>query len=202
MELAIFLGMTLLQRKRAQQQRGFSLMEILIVTSITLCVAGYAVPKMTVAMADLELRGAIHSASGIMQQTRMQAIKADKFYKTKYANITNEGGVVFADLNDNGSPDATEPQAQMGNTVLAYSAPTGIASLTSTDLSFTPVTATSVTFSPTGQPCSSTTTCGIGMVVYFNDTRKVGNPGWGAVSISPAGRVACWMWDGAAWQQQ
>lgn len=177
-------------------------MEVLIVTSISLCVAGFAVPKMMTTMANMELNGAIHSASGILQQTRMQAIKDNKFYKAKYANVVDEGGAMFADLNDSGSVDATEPQAQMGNTVLAYSAPTGIPGLTGSDLSYTPVTATSVGFSPTGQPCSSPTSCAVGMVVYFTDTRSLGNPGWASISISPAGRVSCWRWDGSGWKQQ
>ena len=187
-------------QKRAQQ-RGFSLTEVLIVTSISLCVVGFAVPKMMTVMANLELRGAIRSAAGVLQQTRMQAIKLNALYKTRYANLASEGGVVFSDHNDNGSVETSEPQAQMGNTVLAYSAPTGIPSLSLAELSYTPVTATSVTFSATGQPCSSPGSCAVGMVIYFTDTRSIGHPGWAAISISPAGRVACWMWDGRAWQQ-
>ncbi len=193
-------GMTLFKNKRAQ--RGFSLIEVLIVTSISLCVAGVAVPKIVTTMENVELRGGIHSAAGVLQQTRMLAIKYDKFYKTRYTNVTNGGGFVYADLNDNSRMDSNEPQAQLGNTVLAYSAPTGIPSLSSTDLGYTPTTATTVDFSTTGQPCSSTTSCAVGMVIYFTDTRQIGSPGWAAVTVSPAGRVACWMWDGRAWQEQ
>jgi len=191
--------MTLLQAKRAQ--RGFSLVEILIVTSVSLAVAGVAVPKIVTTMANVELRSAIHSAAGVMQQTRMQAIKDNKYRKTRYINTTG-GGFVFEDLNDNSAPDRIEPQAQMGNTVMAYSAPTGINSLSSTELNYSPVTVTSITFSPSGQPCNTITSCAVGMVFYFTDTRTVGTPGWAAVSVSPAGRVQCWVWNGRAWTEQ
>jgi hypothetical protein len=39
------------------------------------------------------------------------------------------------------------------------------------------------------------------MVVYFTDTRTVGTPGWAAVTISPAGRVASWIWNGSSWSE-
>ena len=180
--------------------RGFSLTEILIVTSVTLCIAATAIPKMVSTMASIELRAGVRSASGILQQTRAQAIKDDKFFKTRYTNGTG-GGIVYADLNDNGRPDANEPQAQLGTTVLAYSAPTGIPALGNTELSFTPVTTTTVSFSSTGQPCNALHSCAVGMVVYFTDMRVVGSPGWAAVSVSPAGRVATWMWTGSAWSE-
>jgi len=190
-----------------RSMQGFSLIEVLIVTSITLTVAGVAVPKMINSIANLELRSAVHSASGVIQQTRMQAIKGDKALKAKYWNGTG-GGFVFADSNDNGTPESTEPQAQLGSAVLAYSAPTAIPALTSTDLGYSTVTTTSVQFSATGQPCtvvtgvmSSSTICPVGMVMYFTDTRSMGSPGWAAVSVAPAGRVACWMWDGTKWAQ-
>jgi hypothetical protein len=90
----------------------------------------------------------------------------------------------------------------MGSTILAYTAPSGIASLTSTELSYTPTVVSTVIFNPRGIPCaivSSVTTCPKGMVIYFTDTRNVGSPGWGAVSVSPAGRVKTWLWKGDAW---
>ena len=178
--------------------RGFSLTEILIVTSITLCIAATAIPRVANTVANMEMRTALHSASGIIQQARSIAVKDDKGYKVRYTNGTS-GGVVYADLNDNHVADSTEPQAQMGTTVLAYSAPTGIPALDSTTLGYDPGTATSVAFNSTGQPCVGHTSCAVGVVIYFTDTRVVGTPGWGAVSVSPAGRVSTWLWTGSAW---
>lgn len=189
--------------KRLHSQRairGFSLIEMLVVTSVTLCIAATAIPKVVSTLANIELRGGIRSAAGVLAQARSIAIKDAKFRKVKYTNGTG-GGVVYVDLNDDGSVQATEPQAQTGTTVLAYSAPTGIPALTDTDLGYTPTTTTSVSFSATGQPCSALHTCAVGMVIYFTDTRTIGAPGWAAVSISPAGRVVTWTWSGAHWSQ-
>ena len=183
-----------------QSMRGFSLTELLIVTTVTLCIAATAIPKVANTVSNMELRAALRSASGVIQQTRSLAIKKDTAYKVRYINTTG-GGRVYADLNNNHVPDATEPQSQMGTTVLAYGAPAAIPALDSTILGFDPGTATSVSFNATGQPCIGGGGCAVGVVIYFTDTRVVGTPGWGAVAVSPAGRVSTWMWTGSAWSE-
>ncbi len=180
--------------------RGFSLTEVLIVTSVTLCIAATSVPKVVAMMSDIEMRAATRSAAGVLQQARSQSIKDDKFYRVRYTNGTG-GGVVYADLNNDSQVQSTEPQAEMGTTVLAYSAPSGIPALDVTLLGYTPQTTTAVGFSSTGQPCLNTGSCAVGMVIYFTDTRAVGAPGWAAVAISPAGRVNTWLWSGSAWSE-
>ncbi|MGH9522652.1 MAG: GspH/FimT family pseudopilin [Terriglobales bacterium] len=185
--------------KRSMQ--GFSLIEVLIVVSITLTVAGMAVPKMMTTLADLGLSGGVHSAAGLIQQARMDAIKNNKFRKVRYANSATSGRV-FIDYNDNSQPDSNEPQVQLGNAVLAYSTPTGVPALSTTDLGYTTVTTTAVGWNPVGFSCSSSTTCAVGMVMYFTDTRAMGTPGWAAVAVAPGGRVQCWVWNGSAWKQQ
>jgi Tfp pilus assembly protein FimT len=167
---------------------------------VTLCIAATAIPKIVSTMANIEMRAATHSAAGVLQQTRSLSIKSNTFYKVRYTNGTG-GGIVYADLGNNHHPDSTDPQAQMGTTVLAYSAPSGIPALDSTNLGYDPTTTTAVGFSATGQPCTSKTNCAVGMVIYFTDTRSLGAPGWAAVSVSPAGRVNTWMWNGGAWAQ-
>ena len=54
------------------------MLELMIVVGILLVVAAMAIPKLMTTLADVKLRGAINSASGIIQQARMMAIKDDK----------------------------------------------------------------------------------------------------------------------------
>ncbi len=183
---------------KVRNQSGFSLLELMIVVGILMVVAAMAVPKIMTSVADIRLRGTVNSASGIIQDARMMAIRDNNLRKVKYANAA-AGGLVYVDVNDDGSPQATEAQVQMGSTILAYTTPTGISALTNTDLSYTPTTVSSIMFNPRGLPCSAASTCGSGMVLYFTDSRTVGSPGWAAVSVSPAGRVKTWMWNGSKW---
>jgi Tfp pilus assembly protein FimT len=184
--------------QRSHSAAGFSLLEMVIVIGIILVVTAMAIPKLMTTIADVRLRGAVNSASGIIQQARMLAIKDNVLHKVKYSNATGSG-FVYVDTNDDDAIQSTEPQVQMGSTILALSAPTSVPALSSTDLGYTPVVVTSIMFNPRGIPCSASSTCGSGMVIYFTDNRNMGSPGWAAVSVAPAGRVKTWMWAGARW---
>ncbi len=187
-----------MKRARSRIASGFSLLELMIVVGILMAVAAMAIPRIATTIADIKLRSAISSASGVMQQGRMMAVKDNRLRKVKYAS-SGGGGIVYVDLDDNNSPSADEPQAQMGSTIMAYSTPTGLAPLDTTILGYDPVTVTSIMFNARGLPCSAWNNCGVGMVFYFTDSRNVGSPGWAAVSVSPAGRIKTWMWSGTAW---
>jgi Tfp pilus assembly protein FimT len=189
-------GRKYMDRRRAA---GFSLLELMIVIGIIMVVAAMAMPKLMTTIADVRLRGAINSASGIIQQARMLSIKDNLMQKVSYSNTTGGGFVYVKKTSDTSALNSMDPQVQMGSAVVAYNTPTGIPALAATDLSYTPVVVTSVMFNSRGLPCSSTTVCGSGMVIYFTDSRRVGSPGWGAVSVSPAGRVKTWMWSGGRW---
>jgi Tfp pilus assembly protein FimT len=187
-----------MKQLRHRSASGFSLLELMIVVGIMMVIAAMAMPKLMTTIADVRMRGAVNSASGLMQQSRMLAIKDNMLRKVKYSNVAS-GGFMYVDVNDDGVIQATEPQVQMGSTIMAYSAPTGLPALIATNLGYTPATVSTIMFNPRGIPCSAVNTCGAGMVVYFTDSRNVGSPGWGAVSVSPAGRVKTWMWTGSAW---
>lgn len=187
-----------MRQTRYRTANGFSLLELMIVVGILMVVAAMAMPKIMTTIADVRLRGAVNSASGLMQQARMMAIKDNQLRKIKYTNIAS-GGFVYVDVNDDGAAQATEAQIQMGSTILGYNAPTGLPALVQSNLGYSPVTTSVLMFNPRGLPCSAANTCGSGMVVYFTDSRTVGSPGWAAVSVSPAGRVKTWMWTGAEW---
>ncbi len=186
-----------MRQMRHRRASGFSLLELMIVVGILMVIAAMAMPKIMTSVADVRLRSAINSASGIIQQARMMAIKDNQLRKIKYTNVAS-GGFVYVDVRDDGM-DAMDPQVQMGSTILGYNAPTGLPALVQTNLGYTPVTTSVLMFNPRGLPCSAVNTCGSGMVIYFTDSRRVGSPGWGAVSVSPAGRVKTWMWTGSAW---
>jgi len=187
-----------MRQLRRRSASGFSLLELMIVVGILMVITAMAMPRIMTTIADVRLRGAVNSASGIIQSARMMAIKDNQLRKVKYSNIAS-GGFMYIDSNDDGAIGATESQVQMGSTILAYSAPSGLPALIASDLGYTPATVTTIMFNPRGLPCSAANACGAGMVIYFTDSRTVGSPNWGAVSVAPAGRVKTWMWKGNSW---
>lgn len=189
-----------MRHTRVHRNSGFSLVETVVVAALTISVAGITVPKLMTMLANMQMRSAVGSGSGVVQEVRMEAMKLNRYRKLRYSNLTT-GAVVFSDVNDNGTPDSTETQAQMGRTMAAYSTPSAIPAIDTALLGFTPISSTSILFSPTGMPCSAVNTCGAGLVIYFTNSQTNQTPGWAAISVSPRGRVATWVWTGTDWTQ-
>lgn len=183
--------------KRAQNSRGFSMVELMVVVAIVLLIAVVAVPNVMNTINNIRLRSMVGTVSGVMQNGRMLAIKANRQYTVRYAML-GSSSVVFVDVDGSGTPEASEPQAQLGGTIIQVAAPVGTTPLDSTTLGFPPQTG-NLTFNPRGLPCTAPTNCGVGFVVYFSDQRTVGGSGSAAVSVSPAGRVKSWLWAGNKW---
>jgi prepilin-type N-terminal cleavage/methylation domain-containing protein len=181
--------------------RGFSLLELMIVVGITLVVAAIAIPSIATAVYNVRLRAGASSVSGLIQTGRMMAVKKNRTYKVRFSTV-GSSALAYVDLNDDGSPQATEPQVQTGGTVVKSAAPTGTAPppLDSTYLGQNPATGDpDPYFDSRGipHPVGSTTT--LWLAYYFTDNRPVSTPGWAAITISPAGRVKTWFWTGSAW---
>jgi len=86
--------------------RGFSLLELVAVAGITVLIAAMATPRILVAMETVRLRSAANSVAGVLQNTRMAAVKSNSYYTAALQTVVSGGGtyrIVFADLNGNGT---------------------------------------------------------------------------------------------------
>jgi prepilin-type N-terminal cleavage/methylation domain-containing protein len=184
-------------------QGGFSLLELVVVMAMSLVVAAVAAPNVMNTLANARLRSGISTVSGAVQSTRMLAVKNNKTYTARYTT-NSSGAVVYTDLDNNGSFDVGEPIAQLGSTVSLSSLPVSgtPSALDSTLLGFTPTTGVPPSFNSRGIPadCSSSPcTPNQGFVYYFTDQRPLNGNGWAALSITPAGRIKVWIWNGSSW---
>jgi len=186
------------------RRRGFSMVEVVIVLTVVLILAGIAIPNIATAIANVRLRGAASDLSGLMQNARLTAVKNNVTYTVLFNPASTLGA--YVDLNNNGSFDAGEPMIQFGGSVAQVAAPNGSGNSPSAldggggPLGWT-ATSGNLSFNPRGLPCDVTQTpCGtnVGYVFYLSDTRPSGG-GWAAVSITAAGRIKVWTWSGSAW---
>ena len=187
------------------RQRGFSILEVLIVVSVLLILGIIGIPNMMTVISNARLQGGGTSLSGLLQNTRMQAVKKN-VTMTAHFTVLGNGPVAYAkQATDTSSLTASDPQAQLGAPLTKMaSTPTGSgapAALTTAELGFTAVT-TDPSFNSRGLPCvySSPGNCAnSGFVYYFRDSRPSGKTGWIAVSISPAGRIRRWTYSSGSW---
>lgn len=187
--------------------RGFSLLEMIIVVAILLVTTALATPSIVDVIANMRLRAGMSSLSGLLQNARMTAVKTNRMKSVKFAILANGPIACIQDASSTSACGPGDPMVQLGAPVSKVTTPSGAGAPTafdSTMLSFSPDATNSPTFNPNGLPCvystSSPGSCpATGFVFYFTDARPLGKNGWAAVTISPAGRVKTWYWNGNAW---
>lgn len=180
---------------------GFSLLELMIVVGITLVVAAIAIPGVFTATQNFKLRSTASGASGLIQKARMLAVARNGFYPV----LTTSTAPIYAfiDLDGSGSPNATAENTTIlmpGGVVFD---PTGAHPSDSTILNGLTAVYTLPKFNPRGLPCFGSPCVADPTKMYITflrQDRPIGNLGWAAVNVTPAGRVQTRTWDGSNWQ--
>lgn len=188
-------------------RRGFTLIELMIVVSVAVIVTAMAVPVFRSAMTQYQLRTSTVDIATLLQRSRMQAVQVNRtlpVYAAAGANrmfldTANPATGIFVQ----GEPTITLP----ANTVFLNAAPTAIPQAT---LGFIAQNFPAQ-FDNRGLPCAvSGGVCRnflvggvnagapVGYLVYLRQT--VGAAfNYAAVSVTPAGQVKTWVWNGATW---
>ena len=192
---------------RRGNQAGFSLLEVMIVTAISMVITMTAVPNMVTGIGNMRLRSSMTSLAGVLQNCRMMAVKQNRVMSTHFqgrafGSLTGLAAYVKV-ASDTSTVITSDSQVQMEEPITRVITPSGAGAPTlidTTTLGFTPQTG-DPSFNTTGLPCAySSGLCpNYGFVFYFHDSRPQGQMGWAALSISPAGRMKKWYWTGSTW---
>jgi prepilin-type N-terminal cleavage/methylation domain-containing protein len=202
-------------RGNARVSAGFSLVELLVVMAIILVIGAFAIPTLTTTMDGVRLRGTVGSASNIVQKCRMVAIKKDLTQRLHFSAVGTETVAWVTDANDvTAAPSPADKKLSAQYWLpLEFSipgAPTGAGAppqLTGVTMWGTALPNINVNVDPyfnaRGLPCLPDPVTGVcnptnGFVYYYR-YRNGGRTRWAATSISPAGRVQSWIWNGTAW---
>ncbi len=100
----------------AERQRGFTLLEALVVVAIILIVSAIMAPKMLQIIDAQKLQSAAQSYAALMQVARTRAVQDNQVYQVLGA-VSNGGAVAYVDLNGNSTWDTNganpEPAVQL-----------------------------------------------------------------------------------------
>jgi hypothetical protein len=165
---------------------------------------------MTNAIANAKMRASMTSVSGLLQNTRMMAVQENTTKTARHFSRTSAPFSLVYYVKtawDTNPVQTSDSQIEMEAPITPYAAPTGTGappaiSNTALGMSASPLTA-DPSFNSRGLPCNySGGTCAtnVGVIRYFKDNRvSTAGGGWSAISISPAGRIKRWFWNGSAW---
>ena len=203
-----------MRRTRLDERRGFSLVELIIVMAIMLAIAAYAIPSTLSAISDYRLKNTMTQVAGLYQQQRIRAVQTNKVVTSPAATTINNRQVVYIDLNGNSQYNAGEPMIEFPNKIQVVTS--GAPTLSTSSLtSYSALTwiSTYVTFNARGLPCLGTSNpCPnldssvtppkqIGFLIYFKNNKSFGQTGWGEVTITPAGRINTWAYNGSSYSK-
>jgi Tfp pilus assembly protein FimT len=218
------------QRKQIRSrshEAGFSVVELAVVTIIVLIVCATAVPGMITSMRNAHLRGAASDLSGIYEQARIFSIRDNRYYSTYIlAASGSKPQLAYVDMlpkstsgaSGNGGTSVATGDPEIVMTSEVVQEPVGSAPNTNNLKnqllpSTTPVTPTdtstnAATFGPRGLPCMSISVTGGsvcdssgGPTAYWTFLENTKSSSWQAVTITPAGRIQKWYYDGTNWDK-
>jgi prepilin-type N-terminal cleavage/methylation domain-containing protein len=180
---------------------GFSLLELMVVVAIMMIMAAVSAPPIMAAIAHTKLRGASSNLSGLIQSSRMQAIRRNKTVTVHFVTVGSVPFAVVKDVEDTSTNlGPTDTQVQLGPSAFHVAVPDDATLLSDAILNYTPMSMPDlISFNPRGLPCNydSGVCTTAGFVYYVTDTSRPN--AWTAVSISPGGRVKQWFWIGTEW---
>jgi prepilin-type N-terminal cleavage/methylation domain-containing protein len=194
-------------------RRGFSLIELVMVIAIMLAIAAMAMPKFLTFAATYQLRSGLDSVAGVVQQTRVNAVRGNKVIQVQ-STASGNSSIIYGDTDASGTWSNGEPGAQLPKQVQIKTSGYPGNAYTSVSTYSAESQSTAIKFNARGLPCvvisgicenldtSGATNVPVGFVLYVQNTGKYGLTGWGAVTITPAGRIQEWIWNGSSYSQQ
>jgi len=182
--------------------------------AIILVIAGIAMPKIQGVIEGVKLRSTVTDVSGLVQQLRITSVRNNRSNAIRTSAATAGNGVtLYVDLTSTASPngnslkDAGEPSIQLpldSN----LSDGTGAPAVLPPNVAIPPYVVgnpTTIYFNERGTPCNNPPSCNISspFLIYIQQTRPSGTPGWAAITVTQAGRIKAYTYTGGAagtWQ--
>jgi type II secretory pathway pseudopilin PulG len=193
-------------RLSKMREKGFSLIELCVVVAIVMIVGAMVFVNAVTAMESIRLSQAATSYANLIQQVRMRAVQDDTFYTVQTAPAAGSvPASAFANLAGNGTNPITYFSKSV--TPMPFNSGPGLANLKSQFLppgggqNTVNTSGTGPTFGSRGLPCTPTGgTCPYqpptSYITFLQNSRTTK---WQAVTVTPAGRVRIWSYEGTTW---
>jgi prepilin-type N-terminal cleavage/methylation domain-containing protein len=175
------------------KEKGFSLLELLIVCVVLGIIATLAVPNIMQINANYKLDAAGHSVASLLQQARMQAVKTNQ---PAYARYDTAKNIAFVTDDPSNGYASGNPDVALASGLSFQTGPPDHSQLDAYVGGNSPQILSDIGFSARGLPC---TISGSNPSVCPNVTsgfewfvQNTSYGGWEAITVTPAGRIKSW----------
>lgn len=196
---------------KRKSQRGFTMLEMMVVVAILLLVMAIAIPNFTRALRRYQLESSARNVANLLLRARYEAIRSNRNATTL---LPVGMGIYGLDLDgedtdgDGSLLDDDEPRLPLSRTVQmvdpTLTPPPELTTMGANYQSVQPPSpAFQITFSPRGTSMQLQVSTPPVLIeannIYILYLQHRGDMSWAAVTVTPAGRVRVWFYDGNAW---
>ncbi len=197
------------KHQRMKVQRGFSLIEVIVVLAIMMIITVIAIPIVRQTVAGYQLDASGRVVARLLQNTRQAAVKANQPYYAQYNGAGASLAFAVPAIRSNNPPDGTNYNSAIDPTVaivgsVAFQAVGQAASGPPDHLQLDTYLGGGavIGFNARGLPCMAS--AGSQWICAQTDPALGGTPAfewfiqnsitqdWEAVTVSPAGRIKAW----------
>jgi type II secretory pathway pseudopilin PulG len=189
-------------------ETGFSLAELIIVVAIVMIVAALSIPSLSHAIDNSRLKGATQTLAAVYQDSRLRATQNNTSYEVLVSQVGANPAQACIDLDGDGVCGATDVATKFPNKIKLSN--TGIPVPLDPQLHFPfvytensamytqqNVLAPGLAWNSEGMPCqraSASARCiATGWLQYVQLRHSGGSTIYGAVTVTPTGRVKTWI---------
>jgi prepilin-type N-terminal cleavage/methylation domain-containing protein len=202
----------MLDTKIPKSNRGFSLIELVLVVAVILILAAVSVPRLLSTVSDISLRYSASDFSGLLQSARIQAVRKNTFYTVQQGTLPSGALAYYLDLPKNGTYTNGDPMLPISASLTVHpgigsGAPNEGTFISGLNFTVNPG-GDAPSFNARGLPCVAVLnacpqTPGQGTVVFLSKATVMGGVPWAAVVINPSGHVQLWTSDiNGTWVQR
>ena len=179
-----------MRQNRLSIQRGFSVVELVVVLGLMLVLSAIGVPRLVTSMSVYKVNVATTSLQNLIEQARFNAVRRNTKVSLRQG-VINGQAAFYVDIANSGAYVNTDPVYVVPTTVQI--APAGAPAATTTGLANTAALgAGCITFNSRG--VVDYTTCGAGVQsVWFISLGLTNNSGgYRAITVTPMGQAKSW----------
>lgn len=188
-----------------KNDRGFSLLELVLSVSIIMILAAITVPRALRTISDIKMRYVAQNLSGLLQSARMQAVRKNAFYSIKTTTLPSGDHAYYANIKGGSSYIDGDPVQPLGDEVTVHigtgsGAPNEGTITCGTGCTFN-AGSDYPSFNARGLPCivngnSCPQNPGEGYVLFVSKPSYTGDTNWASVVVTASGHIQVWTCDG------